>query len=62
MLYYFVGDSLKRKSKWDVNSNNGGSRSTGSSPVKRSTLPVGAQALINARVISKSDMMKLIKK
>ena len=41
----------------------GGSKSTGSSPIKRTgNLPVGAQALINARVISKSDMMKLINK
>ena len=43
-----------------------GSRSAGSSPNKESTnnksMPVGAQALVNARMISKTDMLKLMKK
>ena len=70
LMYFIHVDALKkRKTKWDMSmgvSESTGSKSAGSSPNKESTnnksMPVGAQALVNARMISKTDMLKLMKK
>ena len=56
----FVDAQKKRQSKWDLPSGQPAGRSRGSSPKESNTGAVGAQALVNARLIDKS-LMNLFK-